>query len=101
MKSLLRALAMAVAVAATAIPATAQVYVNVAPPAPIVETRPVAPGPHYGWVPGYYRWDGARYVWVHGHWAHQPRTGAVWVPGHWAQGPRGRWFWREGHWRYV
>jgi len=37
-----------------AIPASAstRVYVRVGPPAPIVEVRPVAPGPRYVWVKG-------------------------------------------------
>ena len=36
------------------------VYIGVAPPAPVVETLPVAPGPGYVWQGGYYNWDGAR-----------------------------------------
>jgi len=93
-------LALGFAVAATSAPALAQVYVNIAPPAPIVETRPVTTHPGWVWVPGYYRWNGSSYVWVHGHYANPPHTNATWVPGHWGQGPRGRWFWRAGHWRY-
>jgi hypothetical protein len=44
----------------SAIPASAstRVYVRVGPPAPIVEVRPVAPGPRYVWVDGYHRWNG-------------------------------------------
>jgi hypothetical protein len=42
--------------------AFAQVVVRVAPPPPIVERHPVAPGPRYVWVGGYHRWDGRRYV---------------------------------------
>ena len=34
----------------------AEVIVTVAPPAAIVETRPVAPHGHYVWVGGYHRW---------------------------------------------
>ena len=37
-----------------------RVYVRVGPPAPIVETRIVAPGPGYVWVPGYHAWNGWR-----------------------------------------
>jgi len=32
-----------------------RVYVRVGPPAPIVETRVIAPGPGYAWIPGYHR----------------------------------------------
>ncbi len=38
--------------------AAADVVVHVAPPRPIVEPRPVAPGRDYVWVSGYHRWDG-------------------------------------------
>ena len=78
--------------------ALAQVVVRVAPPAPIVEARPVAPGAHYVWTDGYHRWDGHRYVWVSGRWVMPPRPGRVWVPGHWAE-RHGGWVWIEGHWR--
>lgn len=50
----------------------AQVVVRVGPPAPIVETRPVAPGPGFVWIAGYHRWDGGRYVWVPGRWDRPP-----------------------------
>ena len=42
---------------------TARVYVGIAPPVPIVEVVPAAPGPGYYWIPGYWIWDGGRYVW--------------------------------------
>ncbi len=80
-------------------PAFAQhVYVQVEPPHVIVEHP--GPVPHEGWVwvHGYHRWDGARYVWVPGHYVEPPRRYAVWVDGHWAH-ERGGWYWVEGHWR--
>jgi hypothetical protein len=81
------------------LPAAAQgyVYVQTAPPAPIYETVPSAPGPGYYWEPGYWTWNGYRYVWVHGHYGERPYSGAVWHPGHWVQGSQG-WYWRPGHW---
>jgi len=92
------------AAAATALLGTsaafAQVVVRVAPPAPIIERRPIAPGPGYVWVGGFHRWDGARYVWVGGHWMMPPRRGGVWVAGHWRDTPGG-YMWVEGHWRYY
>ena len=36
-----------------------EVYVDAAPPAPIVETAGIAPGPGFVWVGGYYHWYGA------------------------------------------
>ena len=49
------------------------------------------------WIAGYHRWDGARYVWVGGHWDHRPRVGARWVGAHWEPRARGK-VWVEGHW---
>ena len=84
-----------------ALPAAAQVYggiyVQTAPPQPVYETVPSAPGPGYYWVPGYWRWNGYRYVWVHGYYSYPPYGGAVWHPGHWARNAYG-WYWRAGHW---
>ena len=75
-----------------------RVYVRVAPPAPIIETRAVAPGPGYLWLPGFYRWNGAAYAWAPGRWERAPRARAVWVPGRWVRERRG-WYFVEGHWR--
>ncbi len=74
------------------------VYVKIAPPAPRVEVKVVAPGAGYVWVGGFYRWSGGAYVWVPGRWARPPRVGVVWVPGHWKSTPHG-WVWTDGHWR--
>jgi hypothetical protein len=78
--------------------AKARVYIQIAPPAPIVETVPVAPGPTYYWVPGFWVWDGRDYVWRHGHYALPPHPYTVWVPGHWSHRSKG-WYWVPGHWR--
>jgi hypothetical protein len=75
-----------------------RVYVRVGPPAPVYETRVVAPGAGYVWVEGYHRYSGNRYEWVPGHWVRPPRPHAVWVPGHWDHDNRG-YFWIEGRWR--
>ena len=102
MKRLLAGLAMAGCLSAPALPAMAAVGVGVsvqvgAPPPPIVERIPVAPGPGYFWRPGHWYWNGARYVWRRGGYIVRPYARAVWVPGHWQQGPR-RTYYVEGHW---
>jgi hypothetical protein len=79
--------------------ATAQVIVRGGPPPAVIVERP-GPPLHAGWVwvPGYYRWNGRRYVWVGGYWAKPPRPRAVWVPGRWV--PRGGGYvWVAGYWR--
>ncbi|MGA8576493.1 MAG: hypothetical protein WB609_12530 [Candidatus Cybelea sp.] len=101
LRSLLLACALGGAVAGAALPAAAQVYggiyVQTAPPAPIYETAPAAPGPGYYWVAGYWSWNGYRYVWVRGRYAYPPYSGQTWHPGHWAHRDRG-WVWVAGHW---
>jgi hypothetical protein len=94
--------AAALSVTMMAVPASARpprVYVQVGPPAPIVEVRPAVPRRGYVWVPGYHRWDGGRYVWVPGEWRNPPRHRAAWVPGHWAHDRRHGWYFVDGHWR--
>jgi hypothetical protein len=79
--------------------ATAQVIVHGGPPPAVIVERP-GPPLHAGWVwvPGYYRWNGRRYVWVSGYWAKPPRPRAIWVPGRWV--PRGGGYvWVAGYWR--
>lgn len=102
LRNILLASALGAAVATGVVaPAAAQVYggvyVQTAPPAPIYETVPAAPGPNYYWVAGYWRWNGYRYVWAHGYYATVPYSGAAWRAGHWAHNRYG-WYWRPGHW---
>jgi hypothetical protein len=65
------------------------------PPAPQAEAVPPPPAPGLVWQMGYYRWNGAAYLWEPGRyvepyartWAPGHLTirdgGVVWVPGHW------------------
>ena len=79
--------------------ANAQVIIHAGPPPPVIVERP-GPPLHAGWVwiPGYYRWNGRRYVWVNGYWAQPPRPRAIWIPGRWV--PRGGGYvWIAGSWR--
>jgi hypothetical protein len=70
-----------------------------APPVPQVEAVPVAPGPDYFWMPGYWSVGvGGGWVWVGGHYVVRPRPYAVWVAGHWARRGHG-YMWIGGYWR--
>jgi len=100
-------------VAAVVAPASAQVFVERAPPADIVEVIPATP-PHPGWhwVPGHYAWRGG-WVWLRGHFVAfevPPRPEIIvetpppapsprhfWVRGHWVFEGRD-WAWHKGHW---
>jgi len=88
------ALAGALAFSASA----AEVFVRVAPPAPIVERRVPTPGPGYVWIAGYHRWDGAAFAWVPGRWELPPRRHARWAQAHWVR-RHGGWVFVEGRWR--
>jgi hypothetical protein len=77
--------------------AFARVYldVDVAPPAPVVETVP-APRAGYVWAPGYYNYDGHHYGWQKGHWEHE-RHGQHWVQDRWVE-HEGKYHHERGHW---
>ncbi len=92
------ALAMLLALFLTPAVSMAQVVVRVAPPAPIVEVHNRPPHPGWVWIDGYHRWNGHRYVWVHGYWVRPPHPGAVWISHRWEQ-RNGGWVLIEGHWR--
>ena len=91
---------LAALLALTFLPAAsyAQVVIRVGPPPVIVEHPGPAPGAGFIWIGGFHRWDGARYVWVPGHYERPPHPGARWVAHRWVH--RGdHWEMREGHWR--
>lgn len=75
----------------------APVYAPIAPPAPYVETVPVAPYPGAIWIGGYWNWTGHRHAWVPGRYE-RPRPGYHWEPRRWDRGPRG-WQQHGGGWR--
>jgi len=74
--------------------APAPVAVYAPPPAPVAAYVPVAPGPGYSWVGGYWHPAGARWAWHAGYWARPPYARAYWVAPHYY----GRRFY-GGYWR--
>jgi hypothetical protein len=101
MRNYLPLVALVALTLAPASPAAAgtRVYVRIGPPAPLVETRVVAPSPRHVWIGGYHRWDGRAYAWVPGRWELPPARYRGWVPGHWTRNRRSGYYWVEGHWR--
>ena len=71
--------------------------VEVAPPPLQVEVVPVAPGPAYIWIGGYWGWNLGRHVWIGGRWGLPPARGYAWVPGVWGRHGPG-WRYRGGYW---
>ena len=93
-KALLGAIALS-SIAFMPIPASAQIYIDVAPPAPRHEVIP-AHRAGYVWQPGYYDWRNNRHVWVKGYWVKE-RHGMYWHPSRWEQRD-GRWHLEKGRW---
>lgn len=90
-------LSMLVTASAAALPAYAQISVNInlAPPAVRYEPMPVV-APGYVWAPGYWAWHDDRYVWIRGRTMVQ-RSGYRWEPDRWEQ--RGNAYYQQpGRW---
>ena len=98
MKKLIIAGLVASALGTVSVPASAHVayFVNVPPPAPVVEVVP-APRVGYVWAPGYWVWRHGHHVWVRGHYLRH-RPGYFYQPAHWVARD-GRWYYSEGYWR--
>lgn len=75
-----------------------RVYVQIGPPAPLIDVRPAPPGPGFVWIAGYQRWNGRSHEWVPGRWERPPKKHAKWAPGQWKHDRRG-WYWVDGRWR--
>jgi hypothetical protein len=74
-------------------PRPVAVYSAPPPPPAAYGYVPVAPGPGYSWISGYYYPVGPRWGWRPGYWARPPYARAYWV------GPRyygGRYY--RGYW---
>ena len=77
------------------LPASAEIYIDVAPPPPRHEVIPQA-RPGYVWAQGHWRWENGRHVWVRGHWI-KARRGMYWHPDRWEE-VNGHYVYRPGRW---
>lgn len=75
------------------------VTAEVAPPAPYVETIPVAPFAGAVWIGGFWDWSGGRHVWRPGHYE-RPRPGFSYRQPGWTHGSDGRWMLHRGGWEH-
>lgn len=100
MKTLVKGIFLASALAFTFSVSNAQIVVNVRPERPrtVVVARPPAPSPRHVWVEEDWAPGRRGYAWHGGYWAAPPRPHAVWVAGHWDRRPRG-YVWVKGYWR--
>jgi len=97
-----------VLLAAGSVFAQISIGIQIGPPPPprVLRVRPIAPGPDFVWVDGYWYPVGNHYRWHAGYWTRAPYAGARWVvphhdgerffAGYW-DGDRGR-FEHDHHW---
>jgi hypothetical protein len=95
----MRALTLAAALFVAPALSSAATFISVsfAPPPLPVYAQPVAPGPDFMWIPGYWAWNGVGYYWVPGTWVLAPYVGALWTPGWWGWSS-GAYIWHPGYW---
>ena len=79
-----------------ALSATAQVYVSIRPPVPVI-VRPPQPTVTHVWVSEEWEPVGNSYRYSGGHWAAPPSPGYYRKPGHWKTNKQGQ-YWVPGGW---
>ena len=94
-RKILVAAILAGSIGSIATPASAVVYVRVAPPEPRVEVLP-APRRGYAWSAGHWEWKNRKHVWVAGSWVRE-RRGYRYNQPAWAERD-GRWYMTRGNW---
>ncbi|MDR2851687.1 MAG: YXWGXW repeat-containing protein [Burkholderiaceae bacterium] len=86
--------------AAVVVPTTATaqpvIALQMAPPPPPRQQMIPPPRRGFVWVPGHYRWNGRRHVWVNGTWL-RARPGQVYRAPEWRE-RNGRWEYQGGRW---
>ncbi len=94
-RKLLVAATLAASIGSIATPASAVVYIRVAPPEPRAEIAP-EPRRNRTWVAGHWEWRGKRHHWVEGHWI-RDRSGHRYNQPQWVES-NGRWHMKQGSW---
>jgi hypothetical protein len=76
--------------------ASAQVYVQIRPVAPVI-VQPTRPSAAHVWIGEEWNEEGRGYKYSGGHWATPPHPGDSWNQGHWNHGEHGD-NWVRGGW---
>jgi hypothetical protein len=69
------------------------------PAPPMTEVIPPSPAPNALWLPGYWSYDGARYLWTQGRWEIPPPGVQTYVAAHWESRSSGAFVFVPGYWR--
>ncbi len=75
---------------------SAQVYVTIRPPVPVI-VRPPQPSHTHVWINEEWEPEGSSYRYSGGHWDAPPHPGYYRRPGHWQSNRRGN-MWIQGSW---
>jgi len=86
---------LATTLAGFALPASADLYINVRPPAPRVEVVQHREG--YVWAPGVWEYNNGKHEWAAGHLVAE-RKGYHYSPDHWVSNDHDKWALKRGGW---
>ena|SRR5215469_14880922 len=100
MKRQLFALVVLAAGSALAADVSIGIEIGTPPPPRVVAVLPLAPGPEFVWVQGYWYPEEGRYHWHQGYWTRPPYEGAVWIAPHHDGARYFAGYWEGAHGRF-
>ena len=96
-KKLIKLLFLTAILFAVSFSVSAQVYVRVRPPIPVL-VRPPQPSSAHIWINEEWEPNGASYRYTGGHWERPPHEGYIWRPGYWRRHHHDGEEWVRGRW---
>jgi len=97
-KNLMKALFLLTIFFTVSFAVSAQVYVKIRPPAPVI-VRPPQPSNAHVWINEEWEPNGGGYRYAGGHWDVPPHPGYRWRSGHWRRHHHDGEEWVRGSWR--
>src|SRR5688572_11379463 len=97
MKNLTTLMFLTAALLGASVSASAQVYITIRPPAPVVVVTE-RPNPSYIWIGEEWVADGPKYKYVGGYWGKPPSPGYKWKNGYWSHSKKHGHKWVSGGW---